>query len=1107
MYTCLFSKFDSHLLFSPRTAYLSSMQWLRTLLASTCLLAAHAAGAQLVISEVSAHNGVTDIQGDASDWIELRNDGAQGVELGGFTLNDGFGTGGAVPLPNITLEASERLLILASGEDRAYLPENWRCPAVEGDQWQYVVPSPPFADDWRLPGFDASSWFTGAGGFGYGDNDDVTIVPNADCIFLRKEFEIASTEDYGYLSLGIDYDDGFIAFLNGLEIARSSNMAGVAGVAGDFSTSYLEAVLYSGGQPEQWIWNADEFEPWLVDGTNVFSVQVHNFNAESSDLSIRPFLGLTRKDGALENWSQAPAWWPEFEGYIHVHFQLSTGESVVLRNADGDVVDALPIHPDLEAGYSVGRLEGETEDWCIFDAPTPGEANQGTVCYTGITSTPSLTIPSGWYNGELAVGIAGATAGYTARYTTNGDLPIASSPVFPDGGLIFDATTCLSVRVWDDGNEELPSDVQDEVYIIDEFNPDIPTFSILVNEDDLWDWNNGIYVMGPNASDEYPHFGANFWQPWSRLARMQLFDADGILQVRENMDLEIHGGWSRAEPQRSFRLDFKSMYTGNLDWPLFPDKPESITFNNINLRNGGQHSWATKMQDALVNRIAMQTHIVAGAWQPAHLYLNGAYWGLYGAREKYDEHSIAFEYGTDKNEVDLIGPGGALAGEDTPFFTHANQIQSTSTTSQSFFPLFSALIDVENYIDYFVLQTYIQNTDWMGIAWGLNNVKVFRASPDHKWEYLLYDTDAGLGFFGASVYENYIENARYPNSPNVHSNLFSHALDSWKFRHRFINRYADLVNTIFQPWAFNTQTTIAVNQIQASMPHHIQRWNSPASYADWLNAINNMVSHNEQRVNTARNHLMSSFNLPEDHECTLDVFPPLTGLVRINTITPGPLPWDGIYFENCPIEIEAIAQPGYIFEKWDVNAHIESGEMDEFEKLNEVALYTNDLYRARFLPCPEDASAAITSTPNGLEISTDNIPYVDSVAWFLNGTWISTEQTWWPNESGDYHAVVYFDGCTEQTEVTFSESLGVFDAGYTNHTLNLWPNPTSESFQCEPLPDHGIEVFDARGGLVANLNAVSNRVGYSSFISTKNWPEGIYIVRSGPISEKLIVQH
>ena len=58
------------------------MQWLRTLLAVTGLLAAHAAGAQLVISEVSAHNGVTDIQGDASDWIELKTTAGKGLNWG-----------------------------------------------------------------------------------------------------------------------------------------------------------------------------------------------------------------------------------------------------------------------------------------------------------------------------------------------------------------------------------------------------------------------------------------------------------------------------------------------------------------------------------------------------------------------------------------------------------------------------------------------------------------------------------------------------------------------------------------------------------------------------------------------------------------------------------------------------------------------------------------------------------------------------------------------------------------------------------------------------------------------------------------------------------------
>ena len=123
----LFPKCDVEVKSSLRSAYLSSMHLQRSLLASIGVLIVHIAGSQVTISEVSAHNGVADIQGETSDWIELRNDGAQAVELGSFALNDDFSTDDAVPLPNITLDAGERLLILASGEDRTYLPENWRC--------------------------------------------------------------------------------------------------------------------------------------------------------------------------------------------------------------------------------------------------------------------------------------------------------------------------------------------------------------------------------------------------------------------------------------------------------------------------------------------------------------------------------------------------------------------------------------------------------------------------------------------------------------------------------------------------------------------------------------------------------------------------------------------------------------------------------------------------------------------------------------------------------------------------------------------------------------------------------------------------------------------
>ena len=56
--------------------------------------------------------------------------------------------------------------------------------------------------------------------------------------------------------------------------------------------------------------------------------------------------------------------------------------------------------------------------------------------------------------------------------------------------------------------------------------------------------------MGPNANvNNYPYFGSNFWEPWSKWSRMEFFDADQNKQFETQFDLEIHGGWSRAEPQ------------------------------------------------------------------------------------------------------------------------------------------------------------------------------------------------------------------------------------------------------------------------------------------------------------------------------------------------------------------------------------------------------------------------------------------------------------------------------------------------------------------------------------------------------------------------------
>ena len=170
---------------------------------------------QLTIAEVSPHQGIEAINGESCDWIELRNDGNAAIELDAYSINDAFDAASAWQLPERVLFPGERIVLLASGNGRNYLPEGWSCPVLDSDEWSYIVPASNLSDTWKLPGFDNAGWNQGPGGFGYGDGDDATILSEADFVFIRKSFEIESIEELGYVSLAMYYDDGFIAYLNG----------------------------------------------------------------------------------------------------------------------------------------------------------------------------------------------------------------------------------------------------------------------------------------------------------------------------------------------------------------------------------------------------------------------------------------------------------------------------------------------------------------------------------------------------------------------------------------------------------------------------------------------------------------------------------------------------------------------------------------------------------------------------------------------------------------------------------------------------------------------------------------------------------------------------
>ncbi|MEX2369537.1 MAG: CotH kinase family protein [Bacteroidales bacterium] len=186
------------------------------------------------------------------------------------------------------LLAMNSFALLANAQDSCI--NHWETLIYESDDWQYAVDSAFQDQGWKLVSYDASLWNKGKGGIGYGDNDDVTIVPNCKILYLRKKFILLDTGVICKALLSIDYDDAFVAWLNGGEIARS----GITDAVPDANSPVAlhEANMYAGGHPENFIIHQDSLLKYLKSGENILAFQVHNQSVTSSDLTSRIYFSI-----------------------------------------------------------------------------------------------------------------------------------------------------------------------------------------------------------------------------------------------------------------------------------------------------------------------------------------------------------------------------------------------------------------------------------------------------------------------------------------------------------------------------------------------------------------------------------------------------------------------------------------------------------------------------------------------------------------------------------------------------------------------------------------------------------------------------------------------
>ncbi len=1061
---------------------------LKKYLSGFLILIVFTASSQVKINEVCSRNAsvLYDEDNDNEDWLELYNAGASPVNLQGYFLSDDASQLDKWSLPNFTIQPAFFITIFASGKDRKQTVNHWETVVYAEDTWKYIVPSSEVDSTWNQVSFNDGSWLSGAGGFGYGDGDDNTVIGSpATSVFIRKTFNIIDTSTIANAILNIDYDDGFIVYLNGVEIARENvGVTGSPSSFDEFAYNEHEALMYQGMLPAKYTIEEQFLKSALINGTNVLAIQVHNISATSSDLTIIPYLSLGIKNSSY-NYGPTPAWFKMGASFMHTNFKFSAdGETIFLTSPSMTIVDQLTF-PYMQLDNSTGRQPDGTGNLVLFGTPTPDSTNNGSTAYNSYIPNPDFSINAGFYSSPQTLTIANSYPGALIKYTLDGSIPTDTAFTYT-GPIGIDTTTVVRARVF--SASALPSEIITNTYFID-FESDLSVISISTNPDNLWDWETGIYVMGPNADSVIPYFGANFWQDWEIPIHMEFFDHNKIQQFEQDFGCKINGGWSRSNDLKSLRILAKSKYgKSNLDYQLFSDK-EIYSFKRFVLRNSGNECNITHFRDALMHKnVYQKTFNDIQDYRPSVVFLDGQYWGVHNIREKISKYYIAENYGINPDSVDLLQfDGYVIEGSNENFLAMAEFIVFNDMTDSLNYDSVTHWLDIENFCDHFITETYYINWDWPQ-----NNIKYWRErKPGARWRYILTDIDMGLGLMGSFTTNdlNRVINA----TNNYHSYLFRSLLENTTFRNYFTNRYADLINTIFEPGNFKELAYKFRDSIASEMPRHFAKWGGDVNFWSTVYIDGVMINFIENRPKHARNHIQDEFSLKKQVCVTLNVYPPEAGKIKISTITPESLPWSGIYFDSVPVTITAIPNLGFQFSFWE---SVNILQLPDFNPSMTINIDTNDVFTAYFFGTPQENLIAVN------EINYNSSASLDAGDWveLYNYGNIDVDISCWKfKDSNDDNEFVFPENTVltkGQYLILFRDSakfksqfpsvlnaVGPFDFGLSSSgdTLRLFDDENSLYLSMSyspspPWPDEAngqgytLELLDANG----NLNDASN---------------------------------